>query len=144
MKNRPKTGSSSSSSSSLSSASSSSEDDSSQSQASHGSDIVSNGSSFLESLSQKYSTGQQTATSTNGGRVGRETRYPGSGYHRKSFLNRLKNTTVNPTATSEHLPPFLTELKSKVKMTDDIDDVPVGIGISVSPGASLKLSLIHI
>ncbi|SCU96699.1 LADA_0H02278g1_1 [Lachancea dasiensis] len=47
--------------------------------------------SFLESLSQKYGTGQVNLNNRLS-EPDRELTYPGSGYHRKSFINRVKKT----------------------------------------------------
>lgn len=110
----------SSNSSTSSSSSSSSAEDLLQSGDSQNSDVVSNGSSFLESLTQKYGTGHQPANSISTNNIGRETRYPGSGYHRKSFFDRLKHTSVNPGSSTDNPPLFLSELKSKIKVAEEI------------------------
>ncbi|CUS24327.1 LAQU0S15e02014g1_1 [Lachancea quebecensis] len=82
-------------------------------------------SSFLESLSQKYGGNQNSLTNRHSF-AGGEINYPGSGYHRKSFMNRVKRTGAVP---------YLGELSGKIGSNSHMEagkvEGNVGIGIMV-------------
>lgn len=82
------------------------------------------GGSFLERLSQKYGKGQANLSNRNSV-VGRENSYPGSGYHRKSFMNRVKK--------SDNVP-YLEELSGKFGTAthENESEENFGIGIRVN------------
>ncbi|CEP64350.1 formin BNI1 LALA0_S11e02102g [Lachancea lanzarotensis] len=83
--------------------------------------------SFLTGLSQKYGTGAGSQPNNRSSAAARDSTYPGSGYHRKSFMNRVKRSDPIP---------YLNELSGKFDLStshsqDDksANENKIGIGI---------------
>ncbi|SCU95786.1 LAFA_0G02300g1_1 [Lachancea sp. 'fantastica'] len=83
--------------------------------------------SFLMGLSQKYGTGTGSQLNNRSSAAARDSTYPGSGYHRKSFMNRVKRSDPAP---------YLNELSGKFDLHTDhsqddksTQENKIGIGI---------------